>query len=328
MIKFRLSCLSHRKIIPVLFSLAILLFLLPSIVQSSSESFASASSPGLTVLCYNLPHGNGVGGIYPATGGAFVEDFDRGNLVFCSGGHSKTIATAPPGGLYAFGYYGMGAINTKAFGLVLALVTHNGAYSGISGLWLCYHANTSGCGSESAFIPLPSSFCKSEKAHFCGPNGAALDSSLNLFYVDGANQQLVECTSSSDYKSCIGLPASSALKGSTPAGLFLSGKTFYVTDASCSGKVWTGTSSKLTLIATLGEDIESIALSANNPSGTLHVYLGVTGYCHNKAAYILDLGDNKPLPTPFGFPNDVPGLDSSLQFTGVFGAAYRTTDTS
>jgi hypothetical protein len=61
-----------------------------------SIPLASASS-GYTVLCPSIPGSTKFGPdepgrIYPATGGAFVEDMWSGNLDFCGGGHSKTIA--------------------------------------------------------------------------------------------------------------------------------------------------------------------------------------------------------------------------------------------
>jgi len=218
--------------------------------------------------------------------------------------------------------FGMGGIKTKAQGLVLALTSFS-----FPGLWLCYNATTSGCGSKSAFISLPSSFCSSQPTHGCSASGTALDKSLNLFYVDAINADLVECTASSGYQSCKVLPASSAFSGFEPSGLFLRGSTFFVSDRSCSGKVWNGTSSSLSVIATVGDQLISIAVSSKNPSKALHVYVGDAGACKGVAAHVVDATDGKPLPTPFTSSMAIEGLDSSLQFTAYTGAAYKTPDT-
>ena len=63
-------------------SAVFLLLLLPSMMQSIP--FASESG-GYIVLRPSLPNGDNAGGIYPAKGGAFVEDESNGNLVFCGG---------------------------------------------------------------------------------------------------------------------------------------------------------------------------------------------------------------------------------------------------
>jgi hypothetical protein len=289
---------------------------------------ASAASTYKT-LCSSIPGSDDAGGIYPATGGAFVEDFDKGNLVFCNASThaSKTIAFAPSGGSGG-GYSGMGGVTTSTFGLVLALTDDNYA-SQLSGpgLWLCKHASTSGCGKQSSFIFLPSTFCSSEPARRCFPTGTALDSSLNLYYADPDNAQVVECTAASKYQSCTSLPGSSAFSSYAPTGLFLHGTTFYVADNSCAGKVWKGTKSSFSVIASLGESLDSITVSTKNPSLSLHVYVGVNGKCFSgDKALIIDLKDSRLLPTPFTSSADIYGLDSSLQFTSV-STTYQTTDT-
>jgi hypothetical protein len=323
----------HSVVISFLFVMFLML-VLPYVTQPGP--FASASN-GLTTLCSSLPKNDQAGAIYPAIGGAFVEDYLRGNLVFCSGGHSKTIATAPPGGIgpYAPGPYfdGMGAVQTQAFGLVLALVTH----AIVPGFWICYHAAYSGCGSKSAFIPLPSSFCSSELVTACEPTGAALDSSLNLYYADYENQQLVECTRASSYHSCLVLPASKDLAGHAVDCLYLSGTTFYLADGyNGPGRyeyIWKGTSQKLTAIGKYYPyfPISAIALSSNNPSKTPHVYLAIASLKFPLANYVYDLTDKKTLSyTAFtSSTNFINGLDSNLQFTTYNPrAAYQTSDSS
>jgi hypothetical protein len=312
-----------------------LLFVLPSIMESIP--FASASS-GLTVLCSSLPNHDNPAGIYPATGGAFVEDLFNGNLIFCSGGVSKIISKAPPGGLGpGYGcfipnrppspcYAGMGGVETKTFGLVLALTEIN-----TGGLWLCYHATSSGCGSKSAFISLPKKFCSTFYYHFCAPQGTALDASLNLYYVDFPSGYLVECTRASSYQACKTLPGVNGL----PVGLYLQGNTFYISDADCLGYVWKGTANSLKMIiAELHEYVTAIALSNNNPSKSYHIYVGVTVTPCSlipEKPYIYDITDKEPVPgTYVGNTNTgIAGIDSDLQFTTTYpGAAYQITDTS
>jgi hypothetical protein len=316
---------SHRRtaVVGSLFAfVAIFLFLAPSM----QVPFASAVK-GVTTLCAGESlAGDVAGGIYPAAGGAFVEGSGTGDIYFCSGGTAKLVATSPSN--QYLGYFGMGGVKTSTFGLVLALTNFN-----IPGFWLCYHATTSGCGSKSAPITFPSSFCSSEPNHSCVPGGVALDSSLNLYYVDFQNKKLVECFRSGGYNTCSNLPASSHLSGS-PEYVFLQGSTFYIADGSCKGHVWKGSKTSLSIIATVLDSLGGIALSNKNPTKTMHLYVADTGSCHNAPAHILDVTDGKSLPTPFGSSQPLAGLDSSLQFT-VYdfketgsGAAYQTSDTS
>src|SRR5579871_2360406 len=151
----------------------------------------------------------------------------------------------PPAGGAGEGYWGMAGIQTgnPTLGLLLLLIS-----SILQGFWVCGHATSSGCGLSGNFITLPASFCSSEPTHTCDPRGVALDNSLNVYYVDGNNAKLVECTSASNYQ-CSNLPASSALSGHVPEGLVMKGTTFYISDGGCSGKVWKGTKSSLSVIA-------------------------------------------------------------------------------
>jgi hypothetical protein len=305
-------------------SLGTLTFVLTLLIGSSFlvATPTSSAASGYVVLCSSLPGGNNAGGIYQGTGGAFVEDWNNGNLLFCSNGRAKTIATVPAGGKSA-GYYGMGGIKTSAHGVVLALTTN-----GLQGLWLCEHATSSGCGTKSSFIHLPASFCNAESAKLCNPQGAALDSILNLYYVDVQSQKLVECTAASKYQSCTNLPASSALTGLTPTGLFLQGSTFYISDASCTGNVWEGTRTSLHVAYSVGEEVYSVAVSSKNPTKSPHVYGGLSGFCLSNPASIQDLNDGMSLPVPFSSSSVIQGMDSLLQFTNFSpGAAYQTTDT-
>lgn len=292
--------------------------------STSSISLTLANASGVRPICAPISNTDTAGEILPAPGGAFVEDWDTGSILFCGGGVPKTVARAPLGGA-GEGYYGMGEVRTKTSGLVIALMSEL-----LRGLWICKDATTSGCGRKSAFITLPSSFCPS--ATLCSPMGAALDMSLNLYYVDSITANFVECTSSSGYQSCSNLPSSSALKGYSPTGLFLHGSTFYIIESSCAGKVWKGTANSLSLIASFGDQLDSIAVSNRNPSGSPHLYVADSGSCTNTPSRIVDLTDGESLPTPFilPLPTGLYGLDSSLQFTyfGYPGAAWQTTDAS
>jgi hypothetical protein len=306
----------------ILFLLVVILLMIPT---SSVVGVASAAT-GVTTLCSALPKSHDGGAIYPAKGGAFVEDWTTGNLLFCSGGTSKVIAKAPSAGS-ELGYWGMGGVKTSTKGLVLIL-TISSPLTSTRGLWVCYHASPSGCGSKSGFISLPSTFCSSESTHGCNPRGTAADKSLNLYYADPGNG-LVECTASTKYKSCSNLPASNGLGVGLPYGLYLKGNTFYITDESCAGYVWKGTRSAVSVIATLGEELDSVTVSTKNPTATQHVYVGFTGYCTDTPAKVFDLTDGRPLPSPLGSPTHIQGLDSQLQFTSsVPGAAYKTSDSN
>src|SRR5579862_9852120 len=113
-----------------------------------SSTFLSTSAvTGVTTLC-----SGDFAGIFPASGGAYVEGIG-GDLNFCASGNLKEIAIAPTGGS-TLGYWGMGGVKTSAFGLVLVLTD---VFN--SGFWICKHATTLGCGSKSNFIHLPSTFC-------------------------------------------------------------------------------------------------------------------------------------------------------------------------
>jgi hypothetical protein len=292
----------------------VVLFLVPAI------SFpASSAVTGMTTLCSSI--GDAGGAIYPGTNGAFVEGWSTGNLYFCSGGNSKFIAKVPTGAP-SLGYFGMGGIRTTTSGLVLALTNTNG------GLWICKHATASGCGSKGKFINLDPAFCLAEAIGFCNPDGTALDKSLNLYYADGANVQLVECTASSHYQTCSVLPSSASLSGA-PTGLFMTGTTFYVSDSSCNGMIWKGTRTTLGFYAHVTESLEGIAVSSNNPTKTPHVYVTYQGSCTSTSPGIYDATDGKFLPSSVTPSTQLAALDSKLQFSTFNpGAVYQTTDVS
>ncbi|MFI5421424.1 MAG: hypothetical protein ACHQ1H_10700 [Nitrososphaerales archaeon] len=306
-----------------LLSLLLMIVLLaPSVVLPLFR--VSSGVTGVATLCSALPNGDYPLGIYPITGGALVEGANSGKLYFCGGGTSRLVASVPAGGSTS-AYQGMGGIKTTANGIVLALTS----FGTPPGLWLCKHASATGCGSKSSYIALPSSFCKGMPKGGCLPVGTALDKSLNVYYVDGSNEVLVECTAASHYQSCSVLPGSSALSGHNPQALFLNNGEFYVGDTSCTGTLWAGTGATLNAFASMGDYATSITISNKNPQHSPHIYVGIAGSCTATPGHVLDYNDGITLPTPFKGPALIYGLDSSLQFTGfISGGTYRTTDSA
>jgi len=262
-------------------------------------------------------------GIYAgdgAGGGAFVEDWITGNLLWCNAGVAKVIAT-PPAGYSSYGYAGIGGVMFCSGALcqpqlVLVLLSWS-----VEGFYLCFGATPSGCGSSSPFITLPSSFCASMLFGMCGPYGAALDRHLNLYYVDTLNGVVVECSSHSAYQSCTVLEN---LYPYVPIGIFLMANgNLWVSDFSCTGNVWLNGVVKYTV----GDMLEGITMSSANPSHALHVYVGDTGMCTGFPAHVLDVTDGDSMPTPFTGANEIPDVTPVLQFTSAFvGAVFVTQD--
>jgi hypothetical protein len=286
----------------------------------------SSVEPSPTALCSSLAvSGDPAGGIFSGPGGAFVEDFYTGAIDYCNGGATGQQVAPGPAGHGGF-YFGMGGVKTKSRGLVLALTNYL-----TPGLWLCYGASASGCASRSKFISLPSMFCRKEPQGNCDPQGTALDSSLNLYYVDALNSKLVECKASSGYQSCSNLPASSALKGHEPDGLYRQGRTFYVSDGSCQGFLWEGTSSSLTQIGQINFQVYSIVASKHNADGSLRIYVAYSAGedCPSPNTTVVEDWSNGAALVTFGTAYTIPGLDPNLQFS-VYSpaAAYQATDSS
>src|SRR5579872_2008719 len=233
-------------------SAALILFL----VFAASTSFASgadnSSVAAFTTLCSSLPGGDTPGGVFPAPGGgAFVLDANNGNLIFCNGGSSKVIATAPPGspeGTSNCGFVcftGFGGTTTTSNGVVLVLLAPPTQNTASAGLWICKGATATGCKSKSAtFLQVPSNFCNNEASAICVPYGASLDASLNLYWADPVSFAFVECTAASNYQSCKNLPSTLALENEVSCGgcdngpqwMTMQGSTFYIS-AYCNGFV-------------------------------------------------------------------------------------------
>ena len=254
-----------------------------------------------------------------AGGGAFVEDWMTGNLVWCNSGVAKVIAI-PPAGYSSIGYGGMGGVMYCSGALCKPQLVLVMLSWWTEGFYFCYGATPSGCGSSSPFIPLPIGFCTSMRYETCGPYAAALDRKLNLYYADSLNGVVAECYAPT-YASCTVLED---LYPYVPIGIFLTANgNLWVSDFSCTGNVWLNG----VVEYTVGDGLESITMSSANPSHALHVYVGDTGMCSESPAHVLDVTDGDSMPTPFGGPNEIPDVTPVLQFTSAFvGAVFVTQD--
>jgi len=284
---------------------------------ASTNLFMTNPSARVSTLCSTSP--DLPGGIYKGKGGAFVEDWSNGNLLWCSGGIAKVIGTAPPGGRSS-GYYGMAGISTST-GLVLVLDTF-----GARGLWFCDGASSSGCIAQSALITLPSSFCTAQVYGYCNPDGIVLDNQLNVYYADSLNDDVVECTASSEYQTCEVLETLTPQFTVETSNLFIdpSGN-IWVTDSSNYGYIWENGALKYTI----GQTVTAITMSKANPEKTLQLYIAVDCiHIHTcTPTHILDLTDGDSIPTKLKGASDIVGLSSSLQFTdGYSQAVYSTKD--
>lgn len=257
--------------------------------------------------------------------GVFLEDESNGDIYWCSidntfAPNNATLIAHPPHGAHGAGYYGMGGYETGGGkeGVVLVVTSYV-----LHGMWFCYFATLQNCEmDESAFIPFPASYCSTLATGTCNPYGTALDSSLNVYWVDPQNDVFSECTSISNYSTCFSLPSTSSLSGRRPIGLALvnntapdlnySGWTFYITDYSCKGFVWEGngtSNSPLVPIAQVGDSLEGIGTTTKDVGFTQQLLVGDSGRCHDKPAKIIDLSnDTQVIPTNFSGPSSIIGI--------------------
>jgi len=172
---------------------------------------------------------------------------------------------------------------------------------------------SNGCALESTFILLPASFCKTTPAGECSPYGIALDKSLNVYFVDVANDDVTECTNASHYTDCFVIES----LYSFPESMFIdSSGNIWVSDSACSGYVWENGAVKFTT----GEAMDSIAVSK-----TGHVYVGWDAFCKGGNAGIMDLTDGELLPTLLKGGDSIAAVTPSLQFTAYYnGTVYQT----
>ncbi len=287
-----------------------------------NKMLASTSKGGNSIpseLC-SIPSGDLSTGIF-ASGkkAAFVEDWSTGNLFYCTGDTATLVADAPSG-LSSYGYFGMGGVKTSS-GVDLLLISWN-----IKAGWYCMGATSTGCVSQTSFV-LPTTFCASEPSGSCTPDGVVLSKSMAFTYVDVNNAQMVSCKASAT--ACVVDPASSAFSGYLPVGLTFAKGTFYATDESCTGNVWSGTKSSMSSIAQVGDLLEGVAVSKHNVGKVPELYIGDTGFCTGNPMKIVDLTDGGTVPTGATGSTEVVGISTALQFTMTDqGTAWVTADTS
>jgi hypothetical protein len=265
--------------------------------ESANKILQESAKSKVTRLC-TLP-AQSAGGIYPISKKeVYVENYSTGSLMTCGSGKSTIIAN-PPAGFSSFYYYGMSGAKHDGK-LDLLLVSEKG-YG-----WMCLGASTKGCASTSSITP-PSSFCSSEPGGICGMTGVVLFSNLSFMYLDSGAALLVSCTA--DAASCWIDAASSAFSSQYPVNMAMDGSTLYVSDDTCTGDVWVGNATSLSILKSVGDDLGGIAVHKGQ------VYVGVAGTCTASAAHILDVTTGKSLPSPFTNDNTIPGVDSDLQFS-------------
>ncbi len=265
----------------------------------------SASTP--TTLCSALTYNDYAAGVYPITKTeAFVEDWETGNLTLCASGVDSVIQ-AVPSAVAGLGYYGLSGV--MVHGSLDLLILSWGVEAG----WYCLGATSSGCASTSYFT-LPSTFCSAQPAGICNPDGVVLAKSLGFTYVDIVNTEMVTCTASA--ASCTTDAASSAFTGYSPVGITEYKSKFYVSDNSCTGNIWVGTTKSMKVLYTEGNSLEGIAFQKHT------LYVGDDAYCGGVAG-ILNAKTGVELPTIFTGPVEIIGLDWDLQFTTYSpGAVY------
>lgn len=256
-------------------------------------------APKTTVMSLCAMGVYGPGGIYPISKkAAYVENWSTGDIAACGSGIATTIAT-PPSGYSAEGYYGIaGAKDSGKLDLILLSFEVPGGY-------YCLGASSSGCASTAAFV-LPSTFCSSEPYGFCNPDGVVLSKNLAFTYVDVVNQQMVSCTAYAT--SCAVDAASSAFSGYKPVNIAQLGSKLAVSDNSCSGLVWEGSTTSMKVVASIGDSLQGIAFHSKV------LYVADDGICTDTAAHIINLKTGASLPTPLTAPDQIVGLDSDLQF--------------
>jgi hypothetical protein len=286
---------------------------LPLVVSAQSQAPpAQAKLPtGVKALCTNIAADYVTPtGIYNVKGGAFVEDL-VGDIVWCAGGNkAPPLVAIAPSGSQDDHYYGMAGVSST-FGTVLVLA-NDGQGAIPPGFYICIGATSTGCFTETGYITLPSSYCSGLSSGVCYPIGMAMDSKLNVYYVDASNAIVAKCTYASKYQSCSTIEALT----DQPESIYMDSKNnIWVTDAGCSGDVWLNGVLQYSLSDSLG----GITISSANPSKTPHTYFAVNGGCGIFTyAFIYDVSDHTILPTPFSSPpttDFIYGLSTGLQFT-------------
>jgi hypothetical protein len=304
----------------VLSSTLLLLILSALPLTATAQGAPPPSLPkGVTTLCSNTTHKE-LTGIYNAKGGAFVEDY-FGDIVWCAGGSTSPpiIAQPPqinlPGDLNP-GFYGMAGVSTPEFGTVLVL-SNNGSkgfppiFNGWSpGFYMCIGATSTGCFAQTGYFGFPSSYCSGLTYGVCEPRGIAIDSKLNVYFVDALNAVVAKCTYASRYQSCSTIETLS----DKPTSIFLDSKgNIWVTDMGCSGYVWLNGVQQYQFFDSMG----AVTISSANPTKTPHLYLTIDGGCGTYGyTFIYDVTDHTQLPSPFSPSTNavIYGLSTGLHF--------------
>jgi len=294
----------------------------PSMTRSGTRPLAKPSatvtwSNGLTPVC-SIPSGR-PSGVATGPGGQFIEDWVTGNLWFYKTATKKcTLIQTAPAGATAKGYDGMAVTGT-----LVALISFDA-----QGLWTCTllfaPPFSSGKCKPSAFIPLPSAFCASMPTGHCFPIGIAFDKSKNLWYVDDDNNIEVELTAASHYTT---VGTTQGPYGSELIGIAIdSNGNHWVVDATCAGNLYENG----VVVASAGDDLESIAISTSNPSHKANIYVLVSNFCGNYAfPFVGDMSDGIILPHPYNSgADDTPGISTLLYFADyAYDQVWVTQDT-
>ena len=246
-------------------------------------------------------------GVYTSSkSAAYVENWSSGNLTLCQKGVDRTIATVPSA-VAGHGYYGMAGVVVKG-SLDLVLISWY-----VQAGWYCLGASSSGCTSTTTFT-LPATFCSSQSAGRCNPDGLVLESNLSFTYADIVNAGLYTCTASAS--ACTLDAASSAFSGYMPVGITQKGSTLYVSDTSCTGNIWSGTTSSMKVAYTLGNSLDGIAFHKKT------LYVADDAICGGNAE-ILNAKTAAALSTPITGTTTIAGLDSDLQWSAIgYDAVY------
>jgi hypothetical protein len=267
-------------------------------VQNPNPSSPSSTAP----FCGGYRFLSPPEGIYAVSAkAAFVLDMG-GTVWYCTSSGNNSIASGP-GDTFGLGGIKVGGL----MGTVLAVMSY---YN--QGFWLCFNATSVGCSVESQFISLPRGFCFSLSLEECYPVGISLDKKLNVYFTDGINKIVGECTYASGYKNCTVLESLS----DSPYGIYLdnskSPPDIWVTDSGCSGNVWKNGVLQYSLL----DSVEGITISNSNPTKSPHLYLAITAKCgFYSAPFIFDVTDGQALFTPLSSPSDIPAISTKLQFT-------------
>ena len=272
----------------------------------------------------SLTPGAYISGVVSGAGGVFYANWGSGELYHWDSVHGTTALYWQCSGC---GGYGIAAASTGSNSYRVAVSDWIN-----SGIYYCNNVTATSVGSCSGFITIDPSFCSTMPVGYCNPDGMDFDKSLNLYYVDSENNVEVELTAASGYTHAILYRTFPA--GDSVVNIFIdqTNLTQYVTDNSCAGHVYANGK----LIATLGQSLEGVTISSQNPENKSHLYVALDGYCitTGSSSYpkILDLTDGHSLAT-WDIPSSsatstIAGISTNLYFSVTeSGAVWETQDT-